>query len=161
MGIIVIVSVWWQSWAAFWPLTTSSFLQTGTAGGMELDAFVVQNARVSVLKDMGTLLYLSTSPPAGMADLDFDVLLCSGWGVNVVCKVPGPKKDKSVKNFVHKLCYLVSIRCKAVAPPPDSWLDGKRKTYVCRQSRELALFEALFVHSCCFILSSCVCLCLC
>jgi hypothetical protein len=111
-----------------------TMLFAGTAGGMELDAFEVKHARVSVLKDMGVLLYLSTAPPSGMSDLDFDVILCSGWGINVVCKVP--KTHASVKDFVHEFCFLVSVRCKAVAPPSRSWLDGKRKTFVCKRSRE-------------------------
>jgi hypothetical protein len=32
-------------------------------------------------------------------------------------------------------CHAI-IRCKAVCPPQDSLLDGKKKAFVCRQSRE-------------------------
>jgi len=82
-----------------------------TAGGMEIDAFVVRGARVSALKEMGVLLFLSTRLPSGMTDVDFDIALCGGWGVIVVCKVP---QGKTVKDFVHEICFLVSIRCVIV-----------------------------------------------
>jgi len=99
---------------------------------MEIDAFVVRNARVGVLQEMGSLLFLSTRPPTGMADVDYDIALCGGWGIIIVCKVP---QGTTVKDFVHELCFLVSIRCKAVCPPQDSLLDGKKKAFVCRQSQ--------------------------
>lgn len=79
-----------------------------TAGGMEIDAFVARNARVGVLQEMGSLLFLSTRPPTGMADVDYDIALCGGWGIIIVCKVP---QGTTVKDFVHELCFLVSIRC--------------------------------------------------
>lgn len=88
-----------------------SLLLSGTYGGMELDAFEAKNARVSVLKEMGVLLFLSTSPPSGMTQIDYDVMLCSGWGIHVTCKVPGGTKGTRVKDFVHEFCYLVSTRC--------------------------------------------------
>lgn len=53
---------------------------------------------------------------------------CSAWLtelINVVCE------SMSCANSCHAI-----IRCKAVCPPQDSLLDGKKKAFVCRQSRE-------------------------
>lgn len=88
---------------------------------MEIDAFEARNARVGVLRQLGVLLYTSTSPPGGMKDMDFDVMLCAGGGMNVSCKVPRPAAEASrrgskkkpedyIKDFVKEFCYLVSIR---------------------------------------------------
>lgn len=79
-----------------------------TAGGQEIDAFEVQDARVGVLREMGLLFFLSTSPPVGMNEIDFDLLLCSGSGVNVMCKVPGG--TKCIEEFVKEFCVRVSAR---------------------------------------------------
>ena len=43
--------------------------------------------------------------------VEFDVLLCSGSGINVVCKVPNKRASATaVKDFVHEFCFLVSAR---------------------------------------------------
>lgn len=42
---------------------------------MELDAFEVMNARTSVLKELPVLLFLSTTPPSGMAEVCIDSVM--------------------------------------------------------------------------------------
>jgi hypothetical protein len=88
-----------------------NILNASTMGGTEIDAFEARNARASVLREMGVLLFLSTSLPSGLSDIDYDVILCSGWGIHITCKVPGGAKGSRVKDFVHEFCYLVSMRC--------------------------------------------------
>ena len=148
-----------------------NILNASTMGGTEIDAFEARNARASVLREMGVLLFLSTSLPSGLSDIDYDVILCSGWGIHITCKVPGGAKGSRVKDFVHEFCYLVSMRCwhtharvrahararahthththtycsivgprvKAVCPPPQGCV--KRRTFVCRRSREFPFFQ--------------------
>lgn len=124
-----------------------TFAPAATAGGMEIDAFVVRNASIHVLRKMGTLLFLSTAPPSGMDDVDFDVLLCSGSGAMITCKVPGvANRAANIQNFVRRLCSLVSVRLKAVCMPDERSLKEGKRAFVCRRSRCIpsgVLFEIL------------------
>jgi hypothetical protein len=48
---------------------------------------------------MEVLLFLSTNLPLGLSDIDYDVILCSGWGIHITCKVPGGAKGSRVKDL--------------------------------------------------------------
>ena len=76
--------------------------------GMEVDAFMVSNARLSVLLKLPDIFFWSTSLPSGkLAETPHAVVLCTGGNWIVTCNVP---KDMTVKTFIHEICARASHR---------------------------------------------------
>lgn len=79
---------------------------------MEIDAFMVSNARASVLLQMPDIFYWATSLPSGqLAETPYSVVLCTGGDCIVTCNVP---EGMTVKTFVHEICARATHRCQTV-----------------------------------------------
>lgn len=77
--------------------------------GMEIDAFVVCNARLSVLNEMSETFFWSTAlPKISMKEVDYDVHLARSSGLLLTCKVP---EGLDARGFVHEICHRASSRC--------------------------------------------------
>jgi hypothetical protein len=75
---------------------------------MEIDAFMVSNARASVLLEMPDIFYWATALPSlKLVETPYDVVLCNGGGWIITCQVP---KGMTVRNFVHELCARATHR---------------------------------------------------
>lgn len=107
---------------------------------MELDAFFVKDARLSVLKEMSGSVFWSTSLPAlKLANVDYDVYLCTGSGLLVTCKVPGG--IKRVKAFVHEICARASHRYVYCYATPNHAADDyiENELLALKRSMDLSL----------------------
>jgi len=82
---------------------------------MEIDAFMVSNARASVLLEMEDVFYWATTLPSlKFTETPYDVVLCTGGSWIVTCSVP---KGMTVRNFVHELCARATHRYPHPASP--------------------------------------------
>lgn len=87
----------------------NDWFHTGThPAGMEVDAFMVSNARLDVLLGMNDIFYFATSLPSGkLAETPYEVVLCTGGDWILTCNVP---EGMSVKDFVHEVCARATHR---------------------------------------------------
>ena len=86
---------------------------------MDIDSFVVHNAHVDCLQNLGLVLQLATRRPQTRVDHPWNICLCHGM-LTITCLTPD---GYSLTSFTDEFCYKVSILHKAVAPPPPNELQ--------------------------------------
>ena len=86
---------------------------------MYIDSFVVHNAHVDCLQNLGLVLQLATRRPQTRVDHPWNICLCHGM-LTITCLTPD---GYSLTSFTDEFCYKVSILHKAVAPPPPNELQ--------------------------------------
>ena len=86
---------------------------------MDIDSFVVHNAHVDCLQNLGLVLQLATRRPQTRVDHPWNICVCHGM-LTITCLTPD---GYNLNSFTDEFCYKISVQHKAVAPPPPNELQ--------------------------------------